>query len=409
MSHRRRTPATLAAFTALLLALACAAGTVVPSATDAAVAGGDGNASGTGGSNPNAVPISPDNGNQTGNANETPAQSPNAAGAGGNASVKAFKPGVAMYYGTGNDDGQDPDLSTLCQDGDIAIIILSFADTIASYSQNQNGNPHLSINGCSGSMNAANPRLQNCSGLAPKVAACQQAGKQVLLSVGGGGAQVGFLSDAEATSYAQLMWDMFLGGNGNLRPFGQTNLDGLDLDVEGGTTKGYAAFVTKLRALMDADTRKPYLITGAPQCPFPDDWLGPDGTNFEGSGTLSGTALGTARAAFDHLFVQFYNNGCGYDNASAFAAAWQHWTGLGTNQPRVWVGLPVVANAIDSSYAQNYVSGPNLVQIVNQVGSDEAFGGFMFWDAGYDADVIAAGKKPMRAYAAEAVANLPAK
>ena len=52
-------------------------------------------------------------------------------------------------------------------------------------------------------------------------------------------------------------------------------MDGIDLDIEGGNYKYYPEFITELRRLMDADSSKSYLITGAPQCPFPDHYLGP--------------------------------------------------------------------------------------------------------------------------------------
>ena len=76
-----------------------------------------------------------------------------------------------------------------------------------------------------------------------------------------------------------------------------------------------------------------------------------------------------------------------------FATAWQQWTTLGTGQPKIWVGLPAAKNAADAS---GFVSGANLSKIVASVGKDALFGGLMFWDAGYDADNLAAGSKARR-------------
>ena len=53
-------------------------------------------------------------------------------------------------------------------------------------------------------------------------------------------------------------------------------MDGIDLDIEGGGNKHYPDFITELRSLMDEDPKKSYLITGAPQCPYPDYFLGPE-------------------------------------------------------------------------------------------------------------------------------------
>ena len=60
-----------------------------------------------------------------------------------------------------------------------------------------------------------------------------------------------------------------------IRNYHSAVLDGIDLDIEGGLSKSYySEFVTELRTLMDQDTSRTYLITGAPQCPYPDFYLG---------------------------------------------------------------------------------------------------------------------------------------
>ena len=46
-------------------------------------------------------------------------------------------------------------------------------------------------------------------------------------------------------------------------------MGGIDLDIEGCIFK-------ELRKLMDNDPKRNYLITGAPQCPYPDHYLGPE-------------------------------------------------------------------------------------------------------------------------------------
>jgi len=53
-------------------------------------------------------------------------------------------------------------------------------------------------------------------------------------------------------------------------------MDGIDLDIEGGRGDYYPDFIRELRMLMDKDPQKSYLITGTPQCPYPDHYLGPE-------------------------------------------------------------------------------------------------------------------------------------
>ena len=52
-------------------------------------------------------------------------------------------------------------------------------------------------------------------------------------------------------------------------------MDGVDLDIEKGSHKYYPDFVCEMRRLMNTDPSKQYFITAAPQCPFPDKWMGP--------------------------------------------------------------------------------------------------------------------------------------
>ena len=68
--------------------------------------------------------------------------------------------------------------------------------------------------------------LLNCSFLASDIEYCQNQGKAVTISLGGGGASVGFTDDSEAQSFADQIWNVFLGGSSDNRPFGSVVLDG---------------------------------------------------------------------------------------------------------------------------------------------------------------------------------------
>jgi len=80
------------------------------------------------------------------------------------------------------------------------------------------------------------------------IQACQAKGKIVTISLGGAGGGVGFTSDSQAQAFADTIWNLFLGGSSPTRPFGNAVLDGVDLDIEGGTGTGYPAFVNQLRS-----------------------------------------------------------------------------------------------------------------------------------------------------------------
>lgn len=178
----------------------------------------------------------------------------------------------------------------------------------------------------------------------PDIAACQAAGKKVLLSLAGGYPQDQWLhSDASATSFAQFLVGAFgaptaswTAVNGP-RPIGDSHVDGFDFDIEtnfpvdpvfegqsysDAESRGYATMANTLHGLG-------YLTSAAPQCVRPDAHLGP--------------ALSSAW--FDYVFVQFYNTaGCsamdfiqGTPNSFNFDA-WASATYANENT-KVYIGL----------------------------------------------------------------------
>ena len=163
----------------------------------------------------------------------------------------------------------------------------------------------IAVDGCDGQVGVV-----DCTAMDAQIATCQRAGKRILLSLGGALGVYGLTDDSAGVALAGRLWRLFLGGQpgpGEGRRPWATRLDGIDLDIEAGTSAGYAAMVSALRRQMDADrsqvrwaaqdalTAQPYFITAAPQCPQPDALLGPG----------PGTALGEAASSFDALFVQF--------------------------------------------------------------------------------------------------------
>ena len=83
-------------------------------------------------------------------------------------------------------------------------------------------------------------------------------------------------------------------------------MDGVDLDIEIGSHKYYPDFVREMRRLMNTDKSKQYLITAAPQCPFPDRWMGPQ---IQGS-ALEGVFLDCWQSFFLSKFSRGYEERC---------------------------------------------------------------------------------------------------
>ncbi|KAG0086475.1 Chitinase 1 [Podila epicladia] len=221
-------------------------------------------------------------------------------------------------------------------------------------------------NQCSPSSIFPGTSLLHCPDTGAGVKICQSKGKAIILSLGGAAGAYGFSDDAEAKDFAHTIWNLFLGGSSATRPLDDAILDGVDLDIEGGPTAGYPAFIAELRSLFATDSRKQYYITAAPQCPFPDVYLG-----------------ATLQAAWiDMVFVQYYNNFCGTQAYGSFNFNFDQWDTwaktISINKSvKVYLGVPASQTAANAGY----VTIDRLRQITDDVRCKyTSFGGVMMWD-----------------------------
>jgi chitinase len=280
-------------------------------------------------------------------------------------------------------NGNEEALEVVCMRPGYDTIIIGF---VISFNDSRNGGmPDLNFAEHCETPFPNYPALLNCPQIGANITKCQEAGKKVLISMGGGVGQYGFQTTDDAVSFANLLWNMFLGNKSSavLRPFGDAVLDGIDLDIEGGDNQKmnlYTSFLKTLRALMATDTKKKYLITGAPQCPFPDGWMGPK----------PGLMLGDFPSAFDFVNVQFYNNFCGFHGgADGLEKAFGQWANWSLNlaiplRPKIVLGLPASTRA--SATAEDYIPPEDLQPIVANLKEKfpTVFEGVMLWDASWD-------------------------
>lgn len=281
---------------------------------------------------------------------------------------------LAVYWGQNSygvthpsSTQQQQNLSYYCQDDSIDVLPLAFLDTFFA----EGGLPHYDLsNICSSDSDPtfSGTELAECQFMAADIEACQAKGKLVTLSLGGGAASgVTFSSASQAESFANTIWDLFLGGSSSTRPFGSAILDGVDLDIEGGGTTYYDSFINQIQSNAQGGSKK-YYISGAPQCPYPDAYMG--------------TVLNAA--SFDMVYVQFYNNYCGlteFNNPNDWDfSTWDNWAKTVSINPnvKVYIGAPGSSTAAGSGY----VDAATLGSIVQQTqGNFSSFGGVMMWDA----------------------------
>lgn len=256
---------------------------------------------------------------------------------------------LVVYWGQNGNEGR---LTDTCATGRYNIVNIAFLSTFGSGRTPQiNLAGHCPNNGCQ----MVGTGIRNC----------QNRGIKVLLSIGGAvSANYGLASADDARNVADYIWNNFLGGQSNSRPFGDAVLDGVDFDIEGGQgLPFYAALATRL-SVHGQSSGKKLLLTAAPQCVFPD-------TNLK-------DAISTG--LFDYVWVQFYNNFCQYStNPNGFKSSWGQWNNVPAK--KIFVGLPASQGAAGGGFVPPEVLTSQILPFVK---SSAKYGGVMLWNKYFD-------------------------
>ncbi|KAH8799734.1 putative endochitinase precursor [Xylogone sp. PMI_703] len=290
--------------------------------------------------------------------------------------------GLSVVY-WGQDDSERS-LGSYCASGQgIDVVVLAFLSTLG------NGNAPSGTFGNECSLNSSGGG--NCGNLANDINTCKNNGIKVLISAGGAGANYRITSNADADGIAWSLWNEWAApgavSSDAPRPIGNTFVDGWDFDIESNPNNSgqfLGELVTKLRSYIATDPSHTYYISGAPQCPLPEENMG--------------AAIKSAQ--FDWLFIQFYNNdGCSAyqlfnnDGGSFNYDSWVSYVkGTPSQNAKLFVGLPAskTASTGDSSGSKYWVSTSNLPSLINQYGTHAQWGGIMLWDA-RSSDTVSAG------------------
>jgi chitinase len=305
---------------------------------------------------------------------------------------------VAIYWGQGA--YQSP-LSRVCADPSIDVVNIAFVNEFP----NKVGDfPNTNFgNACGGAFykhptdpNQDKKLLASCPSITEGIKVCQDNGKKVLLSLGGGEPTSYYLPSEEVAKYfAEFLMGAFgpvtkewTAKNGP-RPFGDAVVDGFDLDLEaqvqnvpkpGDISANYAYFVRQLKAIQSS-----LLISAAPQCEVPDPRL----------------ADAIANAPFDMIFTQFYNTPkCSArtgitqfnnPNTDFTFKAWAQFLQSSSNNPAVklYLGLPASPSAAPS-YPDHYLT-PKEADALSRKWKNEfpaMFGGIMLWEDKHSEDNV---------------------
>ncbi|RCH85980.1 Chitinase 1 [Rhizopus stolonifer] len=266
-------------------------------------------------------------------------------------------PNVFYYWGQNSAGGgsTQASLATYCNSGQADALILSFLNIF-----NVGGDPGLNLAGaCETTFSGTN--LLNCPDIGKDIESCQSKGVKIILSLGGAAGSYGFNSDSQAQTFASTLWNLFGGGSATNRPFGDAQIDGVDLDIEGGGSTGYATLVTSLRSKFGSS----FLIGAAPQCPFPD--------------VILGSVIDAV--SFDYVNVQFYNNYCSAAGGSFNFDTWANWAQSTSPNKNVKVMFTIPGST--TAAGTGYAPISTIQSIVPQLASryPGTFGGVSVWDA----------------------------
>ncbi|KAJ4705906.1 Acidic endochitinase [Melia azedarach] len=259
--------------------------------------------------------------------------------------------GIAIYWGQNGNEGT---LTSTCATGRYSYVNIAFLNDFG------NGQtPGLNLAG------HCNPATGSCKVISDAIKSCQNRGIKVMLSLGGGIGSYSLASVDDAKAVADYLWNNFLGGSSSSRPLGDAVLDGIDFDIEHGSTQHWDDLARFLSAY--SKPGKKVYLTAAPQCPFPDRFLG--------------TALNTG--LFDYVWVQFYNNPpCQYSsgNTQNLISSWNRWASS-ISSGKLLLGLPAAPAAAGSGYIP-----PDVLtsQILPEIKKSTKYGGVMLWSKFFD-------------------------
>ncbi|XP_008813710.3 acidic endochitinase-like [Phoenix dactylifera] len=264
--------------------------------------------------------------------------------------VRLHAGGIAIYWGQNGNEGS---LADTCETGNYKFVNMAFLPTFG------NGqNPMINLAG------HCDPYTNGCTRLSDDIRSCQSRGIKVMLSIGGGAGSYYLASSEDAKQVATYLWNNFLGGTSSSRPLGSAVLDGIDFDIEGGTNQHWDDLARYLKAY--SKPGKEVYLTAAPQCPFPDAWVG--------------SALDTG--LFDYVWVQFYNNPpCQYTtgNVRNLDDAWKQWLTIPAKE--IFLGLPAAPQAAGSGF----IPASDLTTLVlPTIKNSKKYGGIMLWSKYYD-------------------------
>ncbi|PNY27206.1 Endochitinase A1 [Tolypocladium capitatum] len=293
--------------------------------------------------------------------------------------------------------GQHPgrELRTICDSG-IEYATVGFVNLSPEHDPSEAGYPGINFSShCWGTsfpgvVGKPSKLLDHCASLMTDIPYCQSRGVKVILSIGGEYSTTdnnyAVSTEEKGEHFADFLYNAFGPYNKNWNgprpfdpnPWDHVAVDGYDFDLEANLdNKPYIAMINKFRSL-----DKSVLITGGPQCPTSDDF-------FQMKEMIQ-------KAAFDALFIQFYNNkACEYTSGTAPGDGFNYdeWVEVvarsdKSKNAKLFVGLPSSPTAAGSGY----IEPEKVKDLVCKYKGKKNFGGISLWDLHLSSENVINGK-----------------
>ncbi|KAJ1385402.1 Glycoside hydrolase family 18, catalytic domain [Sesbania bispinosa] len=267
-------------------------------------------------------------------------------------SLKSSEASIGVNWGQNKREGS---LSSTCDSGNYDTVHLGYLNVFGC-----GRTPSGNFGGhCGGYRNP-------CTILEPQIQHCQQNGIKVFLSLGGPYGDYSLCSRRDAKQLANYLYNNFL--SGEYGPLGSVTLDGIDLEIKGGSNRYWDDLANELASLKSHNNQ--FSLSVVPQCAMPDYYLD--------------RAIGTG--VFDDILVQFYNSPtCQYSrgNTQRLLDSWNGWASVGEAfNSTVYMGL---AASPEMSPFGGYIQPRVLTsEVLPYIKTGPNYGGVMLWSRYYD-------------------------
>ncbi|CAL5091047.1 unnamed protein product [Urochloa decumbens] len=244
---------------------------------------------------------------------------------------------VTVFWGRNKAEGS---LREACDAGTYTFIIISFLNVFG------HGKPTLDLSG------------HPIGPIGADIKYCQSKSIMLFLSIGGPGTDYSLPTAQSATDLADYLWFAFLAGHrpSTHRPFGEAELDGIDLFIDNGPADFYDVLATRLWSYnKEFRGRTPAQMSATTRCRYPDPRL----------------SRALATGVITRINVRFYGDGyC----AAYWEQEWDKWTAA-YPQSMIYVGLPASEKTVGYVVPKNLYYG--VVPVVQKAAN---YGGIMIWE-----------------------------